>query len=53
MMNPVTGRRCYGGMVPLSRIEEYQPSKPLPPPPEIPEPRTRRPVRELVEESVE
>jgi hypothetical protein len=50
MRNPATGRQCYGGMVPISQLEPFEASEPVPPA-EIPEPRTRE--RELVEESVE
>lgn len=42
MRNPATGRQCYGGMVPLERLEAYEASEPLPPPEPIPNQVSRR-----------
>lgn len=56
MLNPATGRQCYGGMKPVSQLEPFEATDPAPPA-EVPQPRTRsrRSVlkMERVEESVE
>lgn len=56
MRNPVTGKQCYGGMVPLDKLEEYEACDPVPPLDPIPPQRagaSRHAVREGIEESVE
>ena len=53
MRNPATGRQCYGGMVPLEQLEEYEPSAPLPPPEPIPTQVSRRTVLALPERTDE
>lgn len=58
MLNPATGRQCYGGMKPVSQLEDYEPTPTLPPPEPIPAQVSRRtalglPKRDDVEESVE
>lgn len=42
MLNPATGRQCYGGMKPVDQLEPFEPSDPLPPPDPIPTQVSRR-----------